>query len=200
MEQSLIPFDGELVLIESFFADDEAFGIHRCLLNELAWQEESIRIYGRPVKVPRMTCWYGDPGVVYTYSGVAHEPLSWTPLLSRLRQQVEAFTRREFNSVLGNLYRGGNDSMGWHADKEKELGPAPFIASLSFGERRMFKIRHNKTEETVTIELNNGSLLLMGGVIQKYWRHCLPKTKQAKKARVNLTFRNVFLPEQAGGE
>ena len=199
MEKSLISFDGELVFIESFIADDEALRIHRSLLGELAWQEESIRIYGRPVKVPRLTCWYGDPGAVYTYSGVVHEPLPWTPMLSRLRLQVEAFTRGEFCSVLGNLYRDGNDSMGWHADKEKELGPAPFIASLSFGERRTFKIRHNRTKQTVTIDLTNGSLLLMGGVIQKHWRHCVPKTTQAKKARVNLTFRNIILSDQAGG-
>jgi alkylated DNA repair dioxygenase AlkB len=195
VEQSLISSDGELVFIESFIADDEAQRIRRSLLDDLAWQEESIRIYGRPVKVPRLICWYGGPGAVYTYSGVVHEPLPWTPLLSRLRRQVEVFTRRRFNSVLGNLYRDGNDSMGWHADKEKELGPVPFIASLSFGEQRTFKIRHNRTKEMVTIELTNGSLLLMGGVIQTHWRHCVPKTKQAKKARVNLTFRNIVLPE-----
>lgn len=200
MEQSLISLDGDLVFIESFIDNDEASRIHRRLLDELVWQEESIRIYGRPVKVPRLTCWYGDAGAVYTYSGVVHEPLPWTLPLSRLRQQVEALTRRKFNSVLGNLYRNGTDSMGWHADKEKELGPAPCIASLSFGERRTFKIRHNKTKETVAIELTNGSLLLMGGVVQNHWRHCVPKTTQAKKARVNLTFRNIILPQQLSGE
>jgi alkylated DNA repair dioxygenase AlkB len=200
VEQSLISFDGELVFVESFIADDEALRIHRSLLDELAWEEESIRIYGRPVKVPRLTCWYGEPGAVYTYSGVVHDPLPWTALLNRLRRQVEALSGRQFNSVLGNLYRDGNDSMGWHGDKEKELGPMPFIASLSFGERRTFKIRHNRTKETVTIDLSNGSLLLMGGVIQKHWRHCVPKTKQAKKGRINLTFRNIILPARRGAK
>lgn len=199
VKSSLISLDGQLVFIESFIDHDKALRIHQRLLVELAWREESIRIYGRPVKVPRLTCWYGDPGAVYTYSGVVHEPLPWVPLLSRLRQQLEAFTRRTFNSMLGNLYRDGNDSMGWHADKEKELGPAPFIGSLSFGERRTFKIRHNKTKETVTVELTNGSLLLIGGVAQSHWRHCVPKTTQTKKARVNLTFRNIILPEELAG-
>ena len=162
MKQSLITCDGELVFVESFVDHDEALKIHQCLLDQLAWQEESMRIYGRSVKAPRLTCWYGDAGAVYAYSGIVHNPLPWTPPLSRLRQKVEAFTGREFNSVLANLYRNGNDSLGWHADKEKELGPAPFIASFSFGDQRTFKMRHNKTKETLTIEFYKNKFPITG--------------------------------------
>ena len=83
-------------------------------------------------------------------------------------------------------------SMDWHADKERELGATPFLASLSLGDSRVFKIRHNKTKETVSIELNSGNLLLMGGELQKHWRHCVPKTKRHKNSRINLSFRYVY--------
>jgi alkylated DNA repair dioxygenase AlkB len=83
--------------------------------------------------------------------------------------------------------------MGWHADKEQELGRNPAIASLSFGDERLFKIRHVKTQETVDIELRHGDLLLMAGALQHHWRHCVPKTRQTKTSRINLTFRKILL-------
>ena len=110
--------------------------IHNRLLKELDWSEEHLQIYGKSVKAPRLMCWYGDPDAVYTYSGVTHTPLAWTDILLKLKQRLETVTGKEFNSMLANLYRDGNDSMGWHSDKEKELGTAPFIASLSFGDAR----------------------------------------------------------------
>jgi alkylated DNA repair dioxygenase AlkB len=189
---TLIQNDGELLLDAHFIGPDEASRLYARLLDDLHWQEEKILVYGKPVVVPRLVCWYGDPEAVYTYSGVLHTPLPWTPILTDLKLRIEAISKRQFNSVLANLYRSGNDSMGWHADKEKELGQNPFIASISLGEKRVFKVRHNKTKQTVDIELPNGSLLLMGGSFQHHWRHCVPKTKQLKQGRINLTFRQVL--------
>lgn len=184
--------DGELYYIEGFIAREEACALHQRLFEELAWREEEIAIGAQRVKVPRLVCWYGDPQAVYSYSGVVHPPLPWTPTLQRLKERLENYTRHSFNSVLGNLYRSGGDSMGWHADKEKELGPNPFIASLSLGEERLFKIRHNKTKKTLAIPLTDGSLLLMGGSLQHHWRHCVPKSRREKRARINLTFRRIY--------
>lgn len=189
---NLAPRDGELYFVECFIPRAEADSFHALLRRDLAWQEEEITIVGRRVKVPRLMCWYGDPGAIYRYSGVDHIPLPWVEILLMLKGRVEGFCRRNFNSVLGNLYRDGQDSMGWHADKEKELGPNPFIASLSFGAERLFKLRHNKTGETLDIRLTHGSLLLMGGSLQHGWRHSVPKTREPKTERINLTFRTLF--------
>lgn len=186
--------DGELYYRPDFIPEPEALTLFERLLEELAWQEEVIIIAGRHIKVPRLMCWYGDEGAAYRYSGVSHQPLPWTNTLLELKQRIEGDCGQHFNSVLGNLYRNGQDSMGWHADKEKELGENPFIASLSLGEERLFKIRHNKTDATVDLTLANGSLLLMGGSLQHHWRHCLPKMRAAKSARINLTFRTIVLP------
>lgn len=191
----ILSSDGELEFVETFIPQEEADRFFLVLREELAFEEECIRIAGREIKVPRRVCWYGDPGARYRYSGTDHEPLPWTPALRVLRQRVEAYCGRSFNSVLGNLYRDGRDSMGWHADKEKELGPEPYIASLSFGAERRFELRHNKTRETLILPLNHGSLLLMGGSLQRDWRHRIPKSPDVTAPRINLTFRTIVSAE-----
>lgn len=187
----LSQLDGELTLIESFIAATEAQQFFTTLRHELPWHDEHIRMFGKEVRVPRRVCWCGEPGAVYSYSGVRHDPLPWTTALLDLKQRVEAATQQHFNSVLGNLYRDENDSMGWHADKEKELGPQPYIASLSFGAAREFRVQHNRSKQTINVKLSTGSLLTMSGVFQKHWRHCVPKQRDATLPRINLTFRYI---------
>ena len=189
---NLIKYEGEVYLYKGFLSSDESQFYFSTLSEYLDWQEEYIKIYGKQIKVPRLVCWYGDPGANYRYSGVTHEPLPWTQELVVLRNKINELTGHQFNSVLGNLYRGQNDSMGWHADKEKELGINPVIASLSLGEARLFKLQHNKTKEIVDVILEPGSLLLMQGAIQHHWRHCVPKVKRALAPRINLTFRKII--------
>ena len=187
---SLAHRDGYLHLYPEFIPPEEATRLFDALQNELAWAEESIKLFGKKRLVPRLVCWYGDNNISYRYSGVNHHAQPWTPSLLSLKQQLEATTKRKFNSVLGNLYRNEKDSMGWHADNEKELGETPFIASISLGAERIFKARH-KDGETVKLSLDNGSLLTMSGLFQQYWQHCVAKTSIPKSARINLTFRYV---------
>jgi alkylated DNA repair dioxygenase AlkB len=189
----LLDKDGHATLINGFIPADRAMRFYDILHDGLAWQTESIKLYGKTVPVPRLVCWYGNPGAVYQYSGVRHEPLPWTAELRQLKEAIEAFTGQAFNSVLGNLYRDGRDSMGWHADKEKELGRDPYIASLSLGATRLFRLQHNKRRETVETDLSAGSLLLMSGALQHHWRHCVPKTRQPVGGRINLTFRHILI-------
>jgi alkylated DNA repair dioxygenase AlkB len=184
--------DGELYYLADFLSGPGALEYFEWLNAELDWQEEVATIAGRRVPIPRLVCWYGDEGAVYQYSGLTHYPQPWTDTLLGLKQSIENTCGHRFNSVLGNLYRDGQDSMGWHADQEKVLGINPFIASLSLGAERLFKLRHNKTGETLDIPLASGSLLLMGGSLQHHWRHCVPKTRQPVSARINLTFRNII--------
>ena len=188
----IIDSDGDLDFSEHFIPREEADDFFSALREELAFEEEFIRIAGREVRVPRLVCWYGDPGARYRYSGTAHEPLPWTATLRELKRRVEAHCGRRFNSVLGNLYRDGGDAMGWHADKERELGPEPYIASLSFGAERQFQIRHNKNRRVFVLALPHGSLLAMGGRLQHHWRHRIPKEPGVTAPRINLTFRTIL--------
>lgn len=190
--RTIISTDGCAYMLENFIPQRDQAGIYHTLLNEVAWHEEQYLIYGKSVTAPRLVAWYGNPEASYRYSGITHPPLPWHPLLLKLKLDIEKLCKHDFNSVLCNLYRDGNDSMGWHADKEEELGVNPYIASLSFGDDRLFKFRHNKSKQTVDVVLAGGTLLLMGGELQHHWRHALPKTKKPKQPRINLTFRKII--------
>ena len=188
----LLNRDGEIDFYEDFLTENEADRLFHRMETSMDWQEEHLRMGGRPVRVPRRVAWHGDAGTVYQYSGVRHEPQPWTPELLALRTRLEDFCGRRFNSVLGNRYADGQDGMGWHADNEQELGHEPFIASLSLGAERRFDIRHNATREILHLSLGPGSLLTMGGVFQSHWQHRIAKAAGITRPRINLTFRLIY--------
>lgn len=183
-----------VMLARAFMPPEPAQALFTRLLNEVPWHQDKIRVYGKTHDVPRVHQWYGDEGSTYSWSGVHMRPLPWTPLLTDVKDRVERQIGQRFNSVLVNLYRDGNDSVGWHADDEPELGECPCIASVSLGAVRDFVIRPKekakRPAETVKIELPHGSLLFMYGYTQANCEHSLPKRKGVGP-RINLTFRRV---------
>jgi alkylated DNA repair dioxygenase AlkB len=190
--QDLPISDGELSYWPQFYAAAEATSYQIHLQEDIDWQEEEIVLFGKRVMQPRLTAWYGDPGVSYTYSGLTLQPKPWTPALSEIKQAIEAATGHRYNSVLLNFYRHGRDSMGWHSDDEPALGTNPAIASLSLGEARRFHLRHrDDRQQKVHLDLAHGSLLLMAGALQHHWQHQLPKSQRPLAPRINLTFRRV---------
>jgi alkylated DNA repair dioxygenase AlkB len=185
--------DGDARLIPEFLTHPQSDAYLAELMEFVDWTCHVIRIRGRQVASPRLSAWYGDPDALYSYSGLSLEPRPWLPILLELKARIEALCGAPFNSVLLNLYRDGADSMGWHSDNERELGERPLIASLSLGATRRFRLRHRQRKEVepVAIDLENGSLLIMQGDTQRYWKHQLPKSKRVAEPRVNLTFRNI---------
>jgi alkylated DNA repair dioxygenase AlkB len=159
------------------------------LVRSVPWRRDRVRMFGKQHALPRLQQWYGEPGRVYTWSGIEMQPLAWTRPLARLRALVQRATARELDAVLVNYYRDGNDTVGWHADDEPELGPTPFIASLSLGATRDFVLRRVAGGERVTIALEHCSLLVMAGDTQRNWQHALPRRKRVSGPRINLTFR-----------
>ena len=186
--------DGALRLYPQWLELRRAENLKLQLQKSLHWEQSRIRIHGREIPIPRLNAWYGDPGCDYQYSGYRLPLHDWTSELLELRQQVQEETGKQFNSLLANWYRDGNDSVGWHSDDEPELGHNPVIASLSLGATRRFNLRHRtRAEETlVSLALNSGSLLLMLGSTQHFWKHCVPKTRKSTFDRINLTFRYVL--------
>lgn len=159
------------------------------LVAETAWRSEVITLWGKQYPQPRLTAWHG--GKTYTYSGLRLEPLPFTPLQQEILAAVEAASGRRFNSVLLNYYRDGRDSMGMHSDDEPELGPAPAIASVSFGAERTFILQHKRTKQRLKVALTDGSMLLMAGNLQHNWTHGINKIARAIGPRINLTFRLI---------
>ncbi len=184
--------DAELDYLGDFLDGARADALLAELLALPDWKRERLFLFGREVDAPRLSAWYGDPGLRYAYSGVVHTATGWPESLFALRDRLEDELGLRFNSVLANRYRDGRDSMGWHSDDEPELGDRPVVASLSLGAQRCFRLRHRTRKEcSVDLPLEHGSLLLMKGDTQAHWRHCLPKTTRCRDERINLSFRYV---------
>ena len=192
MAWQVFDLPGADVRLMQFCDETEAARWFTRLHEEILWERHRLRIFGRNVDSPRLSCWIGDPEAVYTYSGARFAPHAWTPALAELREYLFAHCGERCNSVLANLYRDGRDSMGWHSDDEPELGAEPVILSLSFGGVRRFRLRHRRDPRLrLELDLPSGSLLCMAGATQRHYRHDLPKTARDVAARINLTFRSI---------
>lgn len=184
--------NGEYIHIPLFFNKQEADFYLDNFLRTIKWKQEEMNMYGRTVKFPRLTAWYGENDKPYSFSGITLRPHPWSNELLDIKKRIEPVSKNVFNSVLLNLYRDGNDSISWHTDAEKELGENPVIASVNFGAERVFQMRHIHTKERLDIPLSHGSLLVMKGELQHFWQHQVPKTKLTKSNRINLTFRTIL--------
>ena len=183
--------NGEYIYIENFYEKNEADLYFNTLIKNIDWKQESMNMYGKQILFPRLTSWYGQSDKPYSFSGITLNPHPWSKELLEIKKNIEPLANVEYNSVLLNRYRNGNDSISWHTDAEKELGLNPVIASVNFGAERTFQLKHIETKKRIDIALKHGSLLIMMGELQHYWQHQVPKTKKPKTERINLTFRVI---------
>ena len=185
--------DANISYFPHFLKPEVANSAFDIFLDELEWRQHYIKIFGELLPQPRLTALYGNNDQSYTYSNLTLKPLKFTPELLEIHQKLKELTKINFTHCLANLYRDGNDSMGWHADDEKELGENPVIASVSLGASRRFQLKHRSDPNLkYQLELEHGSLLLMAGTTQHFWKHQLPKTRKPVSPRINLTFRTIF--------
>lgn len=189
-----IPLPGaDLALDPHWLSPGAARDLLAALMQQVPWQVHRIRLFGREVDCPRLSCWIGDPQATYRYSGARFAPHPWPAALTPVRDRLQRETGAVFNSVLANLYRDGADRMGWHADDEPELGPAPCIASVSLGGTRRFALKAREVGgPRLAVPLSEGSLLLMRGATQRAFVHALPATRLPVAPRINLTFRWIM--------
>lgn len=184
--------DAVITYYPSFFKNDEANKIYEELLEKTIWQQDDITVFGKTYLQPRLTALYGNNEKPYSYSNITMQPHQWTLLLEKIKTRLETVCEVNFTTVLLNLYRDGKDSNGWHADNEKELGINPVIASVSLGAERSFHLKHNTIKDAkLKIILEHGSLLIMEGTTQHFWKHQIPKTAKPIGPRINLTFRKI---------
>lgn len=184
--------EAELLLAPQFLELKDADALFDYFQKHIAWEQLEIKIFGKLLPQPRLSAFYASQGVNYAYSGLKLKPRPFDKNLEALKTRIEEATGYNFNSCLANLYRDGKDSMGWHADDEKELGKNSVIASLSLGAVRNFQMKHKTRALKHKIDLQHGSLLIMQGEMQHYWKHQLPKTARDIGPRINLTFRNII--------
>ena len=177
-----ITFDlpnSEIEYFPNFYNLEQADKLYKKLHDEIPWQQDDIKVYGKIHPQPRLTSLFGNEGKPYSYSNIVMKPHAWNELLIPIKEKIELACNEKFTTVLLNLYRNGRDSNGWHADNEKELGKNPVIASLSFGEERSFHLQYNLDKSIKQkIVLQHGSLLIMKGETQHYWKHQILKPQK----------------------
>lgn len=185
--------DATIRYFPNFLAKDVADAYFSELLDTIPWQNDPITVFGKTYPQPRMTSLHGHTTDPYGYSGIVMQPNPMTKSLMEIETKIQMLCEERFTTVLLNLYRTGKDSNGWHADDEPELGQNPIIASVSLGAERYFHLRHKKDKtQRLKFALAHGSLLLMEGSTQHYWKHQVAKTAREVGPRINLTFRKVL--------
>jgi alkylated DNA repair dioxygenase AlkB len=189
---NLLPGNGTVNYFGKVMRYEEANSYFDVLIKTISWKNDEAIILGKHIITKRKVAWYGNENYTYTYSKITKQALPWTKELLELKKIAEEKTGATFNSCLLNLYHNGDEGMAWHSDDEKSLEKNSAIASLSFGAERKFSFRHKQTKETVSLVLENGSLLVMKDATQTNWLHRLPPTKKINKPRINLTFRSII--------
>ncbi|BFP39672.1 alpha-ketoglutarate-dependent dioxygenase AlkB [Flavobacteriaceae bacterium GF1] len=184
--------NSDITYFPDFLSPIKAQTYFKALKNNVAWQQDDIKVFGKTYAQPRLTALYANNKKAYTYSNITMHPHMFSGELLEIKQKLERDVGIVFTTCLVNRYRDGKDSNGWHADDEKELGQNPIIASVSLGEQRYFHLRHKEDKALKhKILLENGSLLLMKGETQHFWQHQIPKTAKKIGERINLTFRII---------
>jgi len=188
---NILPQDGIALYFEKVVKDKQLEQFYEALLNNIQWENERVIMFGKEIITKRKVAFFSDPSISYRYASKTKIGMPWTSTLITIKNIVESITKESYNACLLNLYHNGEESMGWHSDNEKEIIANSSIASLSLGATRKFSFKHKISKETVSIELENGSLLEMKGSVQTHWWHALIKSKKVTDARINLTFRQM---------
>jgi alkylated DNA repair dioxygenase AlkB len=188
---NLLSKDGTAFYFPDFLGEDESNAFLELLTQDILWQHDEVVLFGKRYITARKVAWYGDQPFEYRYSGNSHQANPWTGGLQQIKDKIEQATGHQFNSCLLNLYHEGKEGMGWHSDDEKSLDSSAAIGSVSFGAVRKFAFRHKESREKISLELGNGSLLLMESPTQTHWNHALLKTARKTGPRINLTFRKM---------
>ena len=191
-KRELLPFDGSALLIPKFFEHTHTAHLFQQIMDQTTWEMPEMVMFGKKYPQAGLSTWFTNTNVSYVYSGITRTPHAMTPVLQAAMDLCTVASGAEYNSVLVNLYRDGNDSVSWHSDNEEINGSEPTIASVSLGATRRFDLRHKESGETVRVDLEDGSLLVMSGLSQHCWVHQIAKTKMKVGPRINLTFRRVM--------
>ena len=190
--QKIITHSGSALYFPHFISESKAADYFKRLQNEIPWEQEVVKMFGKTHRLSRKTAWFADGNASYRYAGTLKKPAPWNEALLKLKEKTEGLLNQKFNSCLLNYYPDGDSGMGWHSDDEKEIDQEASIASLSFGAGRKFSFKHKKSSEKHHIKLASGSLLEMKPQTQLHWLHAMPKTRKIHSPRINLTLRKII--------
>jgi alkylated DNA repair dioxygenase AlkB len=190
-QNNLLPIDGQVNYHPIAFSTEEVEAYFSYLANEIAWQQDVVKLFGKTYITDRKVAWYAEKPFIYRYSGQSKIALPFSPTLLAIKLRVEKLTGSQYDACLLNYYHNGSEGMGWHSDNEKSISPNSSIASVSLGATRKFQFKHKIQGLKLDLILDSGSVLDMRGETQEFWLHALPKSKKIAGTRINLTFRKM---------
>ena len=190
-QNNLLPSDGQVNYHPFAFSKEEIESHFHDLSNEIIWQQDVVKLFGKTYITDRKVAWYAEKPFIYRYSGQSKIALPFSPTLLDIKSRVEKLTGSEYDACLLNYYHNGSEGMGWHSDNEKSIRPNSSIASVSLGVTRKFQFKHKTQGLKLDLILDSGSVLDMRGETQEFWLHALPKSKKVLGTRINLTFRKM---------
>ena len=156
-------------------------------LISLPWQ----RPLTRGIAPRRGTLWFAaGPAHVYRFSGHDWRPQPLRPGVSALAVALSSVVECQLNSVLATYYSDGAAGVAWHDDDDfpgARLWPIALV-SLGAARRLAFRVK-GESPEGAHVDLESGSLLMMGGATQRYYQHAVRPTSRAVGPRVSLSFR-----------
>ena len=189
--KNLLSNKGTVNYYGKIFTEEQSEIYYVKLLNEVNWQHDVIKMFGKEIVTKRKVAFLGDEGISYKYSGKNKIAENWLKFILEIKSTVEQISGEKFNACLLNYYHNGSEAMSWHSDNEKEILKHSAIASVSFGAERKFGFKHNFTKKEISLILENGSLLIMKDETQIYWKHKLYIESKITQPRINLTFRMI---------
>ena len=182
---------GRIIFKKEFLSKEECKTFNKVFMEKIKWEKKKIKIYGKEIFQPRLVAFSNKYHNSYPYSGQILESQEWIPEINDLASKLGGFLDEDFDSVQMNLYEDGNHHICSHSDDEPLWGEDPTIASLSFGAPRRFLLKSKKSNDLKEFVLTDGSLIVMKGKTQKFWKHEVPKMLNCTKPRINLTFRKM---------
>lgn len=95
------------------------------------------------------------------------------PNAERLVWQLKEPWTNDFSVV--NCYEKLQNNMDWHSDRLSHIGPHNYVASISLGSTRMFRLRSTYKEHgpIYQIPLPHNSIFVMRPGCQEEFKHCL---------------------------
>jgi alkylated DNA repair dioxygenase AlkB len=173
--------ESSIVYYPALLESAQSAALFERLQRSLQWSQETMWMYDHSVEVPRLIARFSPD-----------EPLPND--LVPIKTLVERRLGVSFNAVSVQYYRDGNDSVAWHGDHTEDLIERPVVALVSLGAVREMQIRSkSKPRRAFSIDLEPGSLLVMGGLAQIQWEHHIPKVSRPITPRMSIALRQKRL-------
>ena len=183
------------VIVEDLYNSTESQDLFVFLNGkEIEYHKPYMR-FGQMVKVPRGQASYTlNDSIHYNYGVSGGSPINevMCDRLKGITKVVNEKLKTNFNTILMNVYKDGEDCIGFHKDKETGWVEHTGFATLAVGAERDFQIREDATKKTQTFKHKNGSIIYMPYPLNQHYTHSVPKRKKVKQCRISLTFREII--------